>query len=51
MSSISCECLSHKIDLIQQARCGSIDGTTDGRFGIRRDTGSATFADGSEQDR
>jgi hypothetical protein len=51
VSSISCERLGHEVDLLDQARCGPVDRIADGRFGIRCDAGSATFADGSEQDR
>ena len=31
MSSISCERLGHEVDLLDQARCGPVDGTADGR--------------------
>jgi hypothetical protein len=51
VSSISCEGLGHEVDLLDQARCGPVDWPADGRFVIRCDAGSATFADGSEQGR
>ena len=52
MSSISCERLGHKVDLLHQARCGPVDRTADGRaLELAAIQALRHFADGREHGR